>query len=436
MEHNSVSRPGGQIAYLIPEYPGQTHTFFWRELQAIRALGMTVQVFSTRKPPAKIISHHWAPQAVAETTYLFPPSWRGLWGAVGILLATSPRRWYRIWQAVRQADVPSWRERLRLVSLLPIAAELVYFIRKQQLSHLHVHMCSDVANIALWAHLLRDLPYSLTLHNSLREFGSNQKWKWRFASFALVISRQHLQEVQEELRGFLPPRVVVAPMGVDLATLTRQTPYSPWQGVGPCRIFSCGRLNPQKNHGDLLRAVHLVRQAGLDARLTIAGGDDTPDERHRTALANLIQELSLTGTVELLGAVSEPVVRAHLEQARLFSLASIHEGVPVSVMEAMAMEVPVVVTDVGGMRELVDDGRNGFIVPPRQPELLAQKIRTLLQHPELAQDFSRAARAKIERSFHSGISAAAIVQLLHDSGSPAALPAGGASASPLSQAAT
>ncbi|MGQ9919930.1 MAG: exopolysaccharide biosynthesis GT4 family glycosyltransferase EpsE [Desulfobacca sp.] len=427
------SEQDGQIAYLIPEYPGQTHTFFWRELQAIRALGLRVQVFSTRKPPAKIISHHWASQAVAETRYLFPPSWRGLLGAVGILLATSPRRWCRIWQAVWQADVPSWFERLRLVSLLPIAAELIYFVKHQQLRHLHVHMCSDVANIALWAHLLRDLPYSLTLHNSLREFGSNQKWKWRFASFAIVISQQHLREVQEELRGFLPPRVVVAPMGVDLATWTRQQDYIPWQGLGPCSIFSCGRLNPQKNHGDLLRAVHLVRQAGLDARLTIAGGDDTPDERHRTALVNLIQELALTDTVQLLGAVSEPRVRQHLEQAHLFALASIHEGVPVSVMEAMAMHVPVVVTDVGGMRELVDDGHHGFIVPARRPDLMAQQILTLLKNPELAKSCSQAARAKIEKSFHSGISAATIIQLLRGADGRVTASASSAMVKPLSR---
>jgi len=403
-----------RIAYLIPEYPGQTHTFFWRELQAIRALGVQVQVFSTRKPPAKIISHDWAAQAVAETTYLFPPSGRGLFGAMGVLLTLSPRRWYRLWQAVRQADVTSWRERLRLVALIPMAAELAYFLKRQRLAHVHVHMCSDVANIALLAHLLRDVPYSLTLHNSLREFGANQKWKWRFASFAVVISREHLREVQAELAGFLPPRVVVAPMGVDLAVLTRREPYRPWSGSGVCRLFSCGRLNPQKNHGDLLRAVHQVRQAGLDARLTIAGGDDTPLEIHRAALLELMQELSLTGAVDLLGAVSEPVVRDHLEQAHIFALASIHEGVPVSVMEAMAMQVPVVVTDVGGMRELVDDGRNGFIVPPRRPEQLAAKILALAQHPELAQQFSRAARAKIEQSFHSGISAATILRLLED----------------------
>lgn len=403
-----------QIAYLIPEYPGQTHTFFWRELQAIRALGVKVAVFSTRKPPAKIISHDWASQAMAETTYLFPPSGRGLLGALGVVLATSPRRWYRLWQAVRQADVLSWQERLRLVALIPMAAELAYFVKKQRLSHVHVHMCSDVANIALLAHLLRDIPYSLTLHNSLREFGSNQKWKWRFATFAVVISQQHLREVQTELAGFLPSRVAVAPMGVELAVLTRREPFRPWSGDGVCRIFSCGRLNPQKNHGDLLRAVHQVRQAGIDVRLTIAGGDDTPEEIHKTALLELMRQLDMTGTVELLGAVSEPVVRAQLEQAHIFALASIHEGVPVSVMEAMAMEVPVVVTDVGGLRELVDDGQNGFIVPPRQPEQMAAKILTLVQDPELAKRFSRAARAKIEQSFHSGISAATILRLLDE----------------------
>jgi colanic acid/amylovoran biosynthesis glycosyltransferase len=405
-----------RIAYLIPEYPGQTHTFFWRELKAIRKLGVAVKVFSTRKPPAKIISHEWAENALRETTYLFPPTMLAILGACWTFLATSPKRWFRCCRAVIQADVPSWRERCRLIPLIGIAAELAYFMKKQQLSHLHVHMCGDVANIAMFAHLLRDIPYSLTLHNSLVEFGFNQKWKWGFASFAIVISHQHLSEVQEELRGFLPPRLAVAPMGVDLEVASRQSPYLPWTGSGVCRIFSCGRLNPQKNHGDLLRTLHQLRQSGLDVRLTIAGGDDTAEEIHKTGLVELIKQLSLEGAVELLGSVSEPVVRAQLEAAHIFALASIHEGVPVSVMEAMAMNLPVVVTDVGGMRELVDDGKNGYIVPARQPDLMAERILTLLHDPALAQSFSQAAREKIVKSFHSAISAETIYQLLQGPG--------------------
>jgi colanic acid/amylovoran biosynthesis glycosyltransferase len=408
----SYGLPTPRIAYLIPEYPGQTHTFFWRELNAIRKLGVEVQVFSTQKPPAKIISHDWAKRAMGETSYLFPPGMAGLWGAFKMLLRCGPRRWGRCMRAVFQADVPSVSARLRLLPFIVMAAELAALMEKRGLSHVHVHMCGDVANIAMFTHLLRDISYSLTLHNSLSEFGSNQKWKWRFAAFAVVISQRHLSEVQEELCGFLPPQVVVAPMGVDLAELSRLTSYKPWTGSGVCRIFSCGRLNPQKNHGDLMRALHQVRQAGLDARLTIAGGDDSREEIHKAKILELIEELALDGRVELLGAVSEPVIRAELEKAHIFALASIHEGVPVSVMEAMAMNLPVIVTDVGGMRELVDDGLNGYIVPARQPGLMAERIITLLRDPHQAQRFSQAARQKIEQSFHSGISAATIADFL------------------------
>jgi colanic acid/amylovoran biosynthesis glycosyltransferase len=375
-------------------------------------MGVEVRVFSTQKPPAKIISHDWAEMAMSETTYLFPPSLAGISGAIKILLRSGPWRWGRCLQAVLQADVPSLSERLRLISLIIMAAELAALMEKHGLSHVHVHMCGDVANIAMFAYLLQGISYSLTLHNSLSEFGYNQKWKWRFAAFAIVISQRHLLEVQEELRGFLPPQVVVAPMGVNLEVVTRQTLYQAWTGSGVCRIFSCGRLNPQKNHGDLIRALHQVRLSGLDARLTIAGGDDSRGETNKAGILKIIEELALGGKVELLGAVSEAVVRAELEKAHIFALASIHEGVPVSVMEAMAMNLPVVVTDVGGMRDLVDDGVDGFIVPARTPELMAERILALLLDAKQAQAFSRAARQKIEQSFHSGISAATIARLV------------------------
>src|SRR5262249_30234532 len=151
-----------------------------------------------------------------------------------------------------------------------------------------------------------------------------------------------------------PSVLDIAPMGVDVSGFHRGIPYAPWEGGGPLSVFSCGRLNPCKGHADLIRAVQLVAGRGIDARLTIAGEDETGGDGYHRTLASLIEALGVGDRVQLLGAVSESRVRAELEQAHVFALASLAEPLGVAIMEAMAMSVPVVVTGAGGVPELVD----------------------------------------------------------------------------------
>jgi glycosyltransferase involved in cell wall biosynthesis len=197
-------------------------------------------------------------------------------------------------------------------------------------------------------------------------------------------------------------------MGVDLEVLKRTQPYEPWSGSGPFRLFSCGRLNPCKGHDDAVRALALVRQQGIDGRLTIAGQDDTAGCSYRAMLDGLIQELGLEGCVRLLGAVDEDVVRRELEASHAFVLASLHEPLGVAIMEAMAMGLPVVVTREGGVPELVQDGADGLLVDARSPEQIAAALVRLAGDPGLAQRLGAEGRRTVARRFHSGVSAGVI----------------------------
>jgi len=401
-----------RVAYLLPEYPGQTHTFIRREIDAMRALGAEVALFSTRRPPERIVIHEWARKAMEETTYLHPLPPGGLALAARELLRAGPSGWLKAAASILRADVPTLRHRLRLIPLTVFGALLAGLLRERDLSHVHVHMCGDVANVALFAHLLSGVRYSLVMHNSLSEFGPNQLEKWRHAAFGITISGRHLQEAREQLGDSAPKRFDVAPMGVEIESYRRTAPYEPWQGEGPVRVFCCGRINPQKNHPDLVRALAILRSEGLDARVRIAGGDDTPDQRYRHELETTIAETGMEGAVELLGPRDEEAVQSEYGAAHLYAMASRHEGVPVSVMEAMAMGLPVAVTDVGGVRELVDDGRDGLLCRPGDPEDMAGAIRRILDDPGFAASLGRAAREKVENSFNSSQSALAVRRLL------------------------
>ena len=392
-----------RIGYFIPEFPGQTHMFFWREMEALREGGVVPEVVSTRLPDRAIMSHTWADQARKETEYLYPPSLGAMLGACWTMLRAGPVGWWRTLAALCSAE-GSILKKLRLVPLVFVGAQLAWLAARRGWRHVHVHSCANSATVAMFANRLRGLSYSLTLHGPLRDYGPNQKLKWAHSAFAIVITKKLIGEAREQLAGSLPSRIELAPMGVDLKKFGTGGTYRPWSGDGPVRLFSCGRLNPCKGHDDVVRAVAEVRDQGVDVRLHIAGEDDTGGGMRRL-LDQLKTELRLTDAVVLLGAVSEDVIRKELSEAHAFVLGSLEEPLGVAIMEAMAMRVPVVVTGAGGVPELVTDGEDGLLVPAREPGRMAESLLKLLRDPGLASRLSESGRRRIETSFHSGVSA-------------------------------
>lgn len=388
-----------RLGYLVPEFPGQTHIFFWREIEALKAMGVEPELVSTRHPPASIVSHTWASSAQQQTTYLFPGT-HLLKGAMVELMRSGPVGWLRCLSAIAQAQDVPLKGRLRLLGLLLPGAEVAHLARTRQWTHLHIHSCADAANVALFAHLLSGIPYSLSLHGPLADYGTNQSQKWQHAKFAIAITKKLFHEIEAALNNHLPHAMFIAPMGVDCTTLQRSRPYTPWQPGNPFRLFSCGRLNRCKGHADLIRAAALLRQQGIEVELAIAGEDEQGGTGYRQNLESLIQELNLQGAVHLLGAVSEAVVKQHLESSHAFCLASLHEPLGVAIMEAMAMETPVIVTGSGGVKELVDDGVDGLLVEPESSEQIVAAVKRLMQDTEFTVNLGRTAREKIVRSFH------------------------------------
>jgi colanic acid/amylovoran biosynthesis glycosyltransferase len=372
-------------------------------------MGTQVNIISTRLPATQLMSHTWTAEAQERTTYLTPLKHWG--GTLKTLWQGGWTCWSACFKKIWQAEVPSRSSKLRLLGLMIVGAEVAYLARRGQWQHLHVHSCADSANIALFANLISGLPYSLTLHGPLGDYGPNQAQKWSNAKMGIVITQTLFEEVNQALAGYLPPQVAIAPMGVNTGVFQRTIAYQPWE-QGPIRLFSCGRLNPCKGHADLIEAIVLLHQQGIAATLEIAGEDEQGGTGYRQTLEALIQRLNLTDSVQLLGAVSEHQIKASLESAHVFVLASLHEPLGVAIMEAMAMEVPVVVTGAGGVKELITSGIEGLLVEPESPHQLAEAIAQVLNNPHLAQSLGAAARSRIIEQFHSRRSAETLLSLI------------------------
>ncbi|MCF3595880.1 glycosyltransferase [Rhodobacteraceae bacterium LMO-12] len=391
----------GSIGILIPQFPGQTHIFFWREILELENLGVNVALFSTRPPPPGLIAHDWSEAAIARTTYLGDTS--PLNAALG--LARLPLRDLK--DDLRAGGAALLKD---VLISLPAARRLVASCRARGIPHVHAHSCGRAALICALANRIWGLSYSLTLHGPLSDYGPGQGFKWRHADFATVITRKLTREAEAALGTDLPSRIYLQPMGVDTDVLQRTTPYAPRSADGPLRLFSCGRLNVVKGHQDLLEALRLLRDRGIDARLEIAGQDDAGGSGFHTELAADIQRLDLEDHATLLGAVDSDTVRGRLEAAHLFVLASWHEPLGVAYMEAMAMGVPTIGTDAGGVPELITSGRDGLLVPPKRPDLLADAIAALGDDPTRCHALSQAGRARIVEGFSSALGAATLLR--------------------------
>ena len=411
-----VPAAGATFGYLVPEFPGQTHAFFWREIEALRALGARPHIISTRKPRRDARTHAWAEAAASEAQYLFPGSLGTLLAAAGLLVSTTLRgRAGPLFREIDRASGTSGKSRARLTALAFAGAELAVLAARGGWRHVHVHSCADSAWVALFAHLLTGLRYSLTAHGPLSDYGGGQDEKWSHAEFGLAITSRLRHEIEVELGRSLPADVAIAPMGIDPERFMRRSPYRPWTPGTTASIFSCGRLNPSKGHDDLVRAVALLVEEGRDVQLVIAGEDEDGGAGYRRWLEAFIAASGVADRVFLLGAVSEEDVRAELERAHVFALASHAEPLGVAIMEAMAMCVPVVVSAEGGVRELVDDGVTGMLANAHAPWTFAGEITQLLDRPRFAVELGLRARDHVAVRFSSARSAATLLHRIEAS---------------------
>jgi glycosyltransferase involved in cell wall biosynthesis len=202
----------------------------------------------------------------------------------------------------------------------------------------------------------------------------------------------------ERLRPFYPPvePEVFAPASVDRETARAEFGF----GSDDLVLVSVGNLNPQKGHETLIRAAALARRMRPELKVLVAGAPHPTHRSYEEGLHRLAGELGLEVGKDILFAGALTDVRPALAAADVFVLASVprSEGAPTAIEEAMMMELPVVATDVGAVREVVEHGRTGFVVPPLDPQRLAEAILEILDDPNTRTSFGTRGRARaIER---------------------------------------
>lgn len=317
----------------------------------------------------------------------------GLAGALGANLRTLGRRPVAYLRALAYAW---WLTRGTPRLLLAYTA---YFLEaviagdhfeRQGVTFIHTHFSSTVMLI-----LARIFPvrYSMTLHGPSEFFdvvGFHVAEKVAEAEFVATISNYGSSQVMAASDPVHWHKVRTLRLGIDPRAFWPQRSQS-----DVFRLVFVGRLAPVKAPHMLVEAVRLLRDGGRNVTLTLVGEGPS-----RASLEKLIAERELGAHVKLIGAVNHDEVASFYRNSDAFVLASFAEGIPVVLMEAMAMELPCVATWITGVPELIDNGIDGLLVPPADPVALAGAIATLIDDPALSRRIGAAGRSKIASKYH------------------------------------
>lgn len=384
-----------RIGYLVPEFPAQTHAFFWREAMALEDQGIAVRFISTRVPRDRTSRHAFTAEAEGRTRYLTPP-------AIGASLAWMLRHPAGTLRTLRYAlGLQGWSARIKAMPLALPAADLAQMSKAEGLSHIHVHSFANAAHLAAMARLMGGASYSLTLHGDLPVYGRDHDAKLKHAAFATTVTRP-LAETVAAIPSAPQPHVIT--MGVDT---DRFTPAAP-RGDGPVHVVGVARLNYVKGHVHLLRAVAALRAKGRDIRCTFAG-----DGPYRAEIEAEIATLGLGDHVTMTGPIGEDAVLDLLHEADVFALTSfgLGEAAPVAVMEAMACGLPVICSRIGGTGDMITDGVDGLLVPQQDEEAIANALDTLCD-PAIRARIGAAARETAVARFDHRACAAQLAALI------------------------
>jgi colanic acid/amylovoran biosynthesis glycosyltransferase len=380
------------LGYFVPEFPGQTHAYFWREAEAMRVMGVPVLFLSTRRPPEEACPHDFAETARAETRYVYPPQF----GATTRFLAGRPRRTAAALRYVAGLTESTSANRARVAAMLPSAAALCLEARAFGVTHVHVPSCANAAHVAALADILDDLPYSLALHGDLEVFGTDHRSKFARAVMVRTSSRSLIDQVRSIDPG--KPCQEIS-MGVEIDLFR---PASDPVARAVPQFVSVARLHQTKGHVFFLRAMRQLLDQGLLLGYTIIG--DGPE---KAAIMSEIDRLGLGSTVTMRPSMSQGDVLDVLHGSDGFVLTSCGKGeaAPVAVMEAMSAGLAVICSDIGGTSDMITDGVDGLLVAQRDEVSIATALRRLVTDGDLRARLGRGARLRAERQFDCAVKA-------------------------------
>lgn len=385
-----------RIAYFTNTYPRATDTFIRREVLGLRQRGIDVRTFSVRRAGSE---HDISPEILEEkrnTHYLLPASLITLIGANLSALIRQPGRYFASLTLALKTRKSGFRGLLLQLVYFQEAIALQSELKRQGVTHVHNHLGDNSGTVTLLASSLSGIGYSITIHGP-HIFFDPTHWalreKVKYSRFVVCISHY----CQSQMMLFSDQadwgRLKVVRCGVDVEQF-------PSAGVRETakKLLYTGRLAAEKGLPVLFEGLRTLAEKGYEFELTLIG-----DGADRQSLETLGHQLGIGDRLVFAGYVGQDGVREFLQRSDVFILPSFAEGVPVSLMEAMACGVPVVATYVGGVVELVKPEQTGLIVSPADSSALCEALARFFDDFELRKKVSRLGREMVARHYNLNV---------------------------------
>jgi glycosyltransferase involved in cell wall biosynthesis len=393
------------IAYLVNQYPKVSHSFIRREIAGVEACGIRVARFSIRSCGSELVDE--VDKRELEKTQVV----LGI-GKIGLLFAllrvaiTRPARFLSAFWLMLQVGWHSERGVLRHFAYLAEACVLLRWFSDFGIAHVHAHFGTNSTTVAMLCRALGGPPYSFTVHGP-EEFDKAEAIalteKIKRSAFVVGVSSFGKSQLYRWCEHEQWSKIQVVHCGVDELFLTQAhipVPDEP-------RLVCVGRLSEQKGHLLLLEAASRLAAEGLPFKLVLVG-----DGPLRPQIETLIARHGLQDHIEITGWASNNQVQQHILASRAMVLPSFAEGLPVVVMEALALGRPVISTYVAGIPELVEPGTCGWLVPPGSVESLTGAMRAALQWPvEKLEQMGRVGAERVAQQHDAAIEASKLAAL-------------------------
>jgi len=383
--------PVRSVAYLVSRYPTLSMIFVLREVLALRALGFRIETTSINPPDRP--TDQLTPQERDEAARTYCVKCHGLTGAAAAHVQSLLRNFTGYWRGFAMAF------RLAGLDLSRLSLNLMYFtealmigqwMRRKGQTHLHVHLASQAASVGLFVHTVFRVGYSLTVHGPDEFYDAHGQYlpqKIAAAEFIVCISSY----TRSQLMNLSPyshwSKFVVSRLGVDTATFLPPPQSASKEAF---EILCVGRLTPAKGQHLLIDAADRLARQGRNVLLRLVGSG--PDE---ASLRGHAGRLTSPMTIIFEGAVNQDRIRGMYATADVFCLPSFAEGLPVVLMEAMAMQIPCVSTKIAGIPELIRNEIDGLLVPASDLDALTEALARLMDLSELRNRLAASGRSRV-----------------------------------------
>ncbi|MAF64000.1 MAG: colanic acid biosynthesis glycosyltransferase WcaL [Blastomonas sp.] len=388
-----------KITYFINHYPKVSHTFIRNEIQGLEELGVIVDRVAIHKD-GEIAENNPDFQEKNKTHYLLEVGKLKIIQTLFLVGFFSIKKFFNCFLLSLRLG---WNSDTGVIKSLFYLAEgmlLASQVRKKESDHIHAHFGTNSTDIAMYASMLTDIPFSFTVHGPEefdRPYGINLKEKIERASLVFAITKYCQSQLYRWVDYKHWAKIKIVHCGLGDIFFNREVDMIERSTNNDILQLLCiGRLCEQKGPMLLLEALPDLIKSGIPLHLTFAG-----DGELRSDMESFISQHQLGQHVTITGWVDSKTIRELLTSASLMVLPSFAEGLPVAIMEALALKVPVLTTHINGIPELIEDGESGLLIVPGCKNAISDGIKRFskLSHNEVSKLTNEGfRRVKLEHS--------------------------------------